>query len=441
MDTIEIIMYVITLLIVFTVIGLGAYITYDYISYKKNLNIALKLSTADINSNFYISSSNLENIYNTTNINITDIETNSNLLASLSQYSSNVLTNRINNADTNFLNFNNNLNKYFSFNDGNSNISSPNNNPNNKIFNYIFGTNTPNMNLITKTTAFSGITMNTDINKELIICNSNINNKCIKMMTDANGSFYITPSGTNNIYFNNNLGNKMLNIDTLNSSMYLGGDTSSNSAMYINNSNVYVKNLNIVDDIGTISSTINNTIVNASSSLVVSGYNSFLNSKDEFINNFIDTMTIIENKISSTNINSSIIKIKVVFPNDIYVLSGKILTIDVKNMIKLSILTDPQYKIYKALDNITATDTKYIYYLLNNIDNQNNILLKTEDLNNNILSFTISPILSTTVPPLKISAKTEFNIVIVSDNVNLTKLPDTFTGIIQGYSGIVNTTV
>lgn len=251
----EIITFFVVALIL-AIIGFIVWLTYNYITFKQDISVALLQTTKDINKNFDVTTSNLDIVREATEYNIDDIINTSNSVLHLSAYSSNssnVISGKINNYfennDTNFSTFNNNINRYFQFNDGNTNISSGS--TNNKIFDYIFGTSIPNLDLITKTTAVGGLTINSDVGKELKICNtvldtngkSKTGDKCIKMTTDLNGKFNISPAGTSNIQFQDDLNATILNIDTKDKAIYLGGNDVTNSAMYITNGKVYANDI------------------------------------------------------------------------------------------------------------------------------------------------------------------------------------------------------
>lgn len=222
------IIFIILFLIIFSIIGIG-YIIYESLKYKQNLEISLDNNTKDVKNRFYQTSNNISIIYDNITSNKISFQNFSSNILYMSSNISNVLTNNIvNNSNlTNQLlnNFDNNLSKYFVFKDNNNNdIRSVNNNNNTRIFNYLFGTSTTqNLDLIQKTTALGGITVKTDVNKELKICNTEGKN-CINMEI-LNDNFYLSPTSENQ-------------------NIYIGG-TNSSPAIRINNQDVYIKNLHI----------------------------------------------------------------------------------------------------------------------------------------------------------------------------------------------------
>jgi hypothetical protein len=242
-------LYAIIIVVIFAFVAVISYIIFDYMEYKKQAKVNLEKTVADINYNFDVSTSNISKLYD---LNNDTKKTNSRILELdlFTSNTSNLLSKRITDTstgiDNNLNNFHNNLNRYFTFNDGVNNITSVSA-PNNKIFNYVFGSSIPNMDLITKTTAISGLTIKSSADKELTVCSANDQNKCIKMDADANGNFTLTPAGTNNIVFkNNDKTSTIANFDTQNKSVFLGGINETTSAMYIKNNEVYVKSLKLI---------------------------------------------------------------------------------------------------------------------------------------------------------------------------------------------------
>lgn len=222
------IIFFVLFLIIFSIIGIG-YIIYESLKYKQNLEISLDNNNKDVKNRFNQASNNISIINDNITSNKISFQNFSSNILYMSSNISNVLTNNIvNNSNlTNQLlnNFDNNLSKYFVFNEGGKDIHSATNN--NKIFNYLFGGSTDvskNLDLIQKTTAIGGITVKTDVNKELKICNTEGEN-CIKMETDVNNNFYLSPTSESQ-------------------NIYIGG-TNSSPAIRINNQDVYIKNLHI----------------------------------------------------------------------------------------------------------------------------------------------------------------------------------------------------
>jgi hypothetical protein len=251
----ETIVYIICFIILVGFIAYAGYIAYDYLKYKKGLNDNLDISNNILNYNFNYTStgmSNMDLILDEQGNKIYSLSSNLNIANSNIIYNSNILLSRINNNSNLFMNtlnsFDRNLNKFFEFDDNNVNISSLANTPNNKIFNYIFGGNVQEkLKLIASTTVHSGLTIMSDVNKELSICNSNFPTKCVKMITDADGNFNITPTNqAGTISINGIDQNIFAQFDMKNKNIYLGG-SNENASLYVKNNDVYVKNLRILN--------------------------------------------------------------------------------------------------------------------------------------------------------------------------------------------------
>jgi len=235
MDSFILVLFGIILLIIIAVI---LYFMVDYFKYKDNVDESIKTNTDEINNNFNLTTSNItiaskiiDKKYSAVTKGITsslnNIETKTNMISS------------------NLDNFDNGLKKYFNFTD---NTNTP---INDKLFKHTFSSINPNLNLISKVTALSGITINSSpslINSNNFrICDNNSLNNCINLNV-FNGNFNITPeNSTNNLIINNANNKPMANFDMANNNIYLGaGDDS--AALFINNSNIYMKNLNIIND-------------------------------------------------------------------------------------------------------------------------------------------------------------------------------------------------
>jgi len=235
MDSFILVLFGIILLIIIAVI---LYFMVDYFKYKDNVDESIKTNTDEINNNFNLTTSNItiaskiiDKKYSAVTKGITsslnNIETKTNMISS------------------NLDNFDNGLKKYFNFTD---NTNTP---INDKLFKHTFSSINPNLNLISKVTALSGIAINSSpslINSNNFrICDNNSLNNCINLNV-FNGNFNITPeNSTNNLIINNANNKPMANFDMANNNIYLGaGDDS--AALFINNSNIYMKNFNIIND-------------------------------------------------------------------------------------------------------------------------------------------------------------------------------------------------
>jgi hypothetical protein len=218
--------------------------TSNYIN-DTNKTIVTNISTVDskysgitskTNSDLTSLSSNFTSYVNTTN-------------PLLSSFSSNLNTNTILNANTssNLTKFDNNLKNFFEFRNNNASI-------NEALFNYNFGV-TPNLSLslLQRIDAASGMTIKTDANqRSLKICDYANSNSCIDLNVQ-DGNFNIYPSASTTGTVNNlnikksGTGRVLANFDFNSNSIYLGG-TGEDAGLYINENNVYLKNLNLLSN-------------------------------------------------------------------------------------------------------------------------------------------------------------------------------------------------
>lgn len=147
-------------------------------------------------------------------------------------------------------NFDQNLNKYFKFIDNDLDIT------NKKIFEHVLSGINPNIQLLSKVNAISGMTINTSPNKHdnknLKICNSKDN--CLNMNVDDSG-FNITPENVNQLLINSINDKPLANFDLKNEGIYLGGNDKS-SPLYIEKGRLFL-NANKTDIVSE-----NNPIIN-----------------------------------------------------------------------------------------------------------------------------------------------------------------------------------
>jgi hypothetical protein len=235
MNSFILVLFAIILLIIIATI---LYLMVDYFKYKDSVDESIKTSTDEINNNFNLTTSNItiaskliDKKYSTITKGITssvnNIQTKSDIFSS------------------NLDNFDNGLKKYFNFTD---NTNSP---INDRLFNHTFTSINPNLNLISKVTALSGMTINSShsfVNSNNFrICDDSSANNCINLNV-YNGNFNITPeNSTNNLIINNANNKPMANFDMANNNIYLGaGDDA--APLFIHDSNIYMKNLNLIND-------------------------------------------------------------------------------------------------------------------------------------------------------------------------------------------------
>jgi len=247
------------------IISIIIYLVYDFINYKENVDKTIVNTTNFINQNFETVTSNLTTTENKLQNNIS--KTNKDLISfrDKSKLNNKILNNKINNLDsdlinfkdktdsdnnilnnridgvnTNLDNFDNSLKKYFKFTGNNEQELR-----NKKLYDHIFESISPDLKLIAKVEAVNGMTIRTSANlnnKPFKICNSE--NNCLQLNVNNDG-FNITPNNLNNLTINNTSNLPLAKFDMKNNSIYLGGDDL-NAPMFINNSNLYLNNINMI---------------------------------------------------------------------------------------------------------------------------------------------------------------------------------------------------
>lgn len=241
---IDIILYIILFIIIISLLVLFMYFTYDYISYKKDIEKNFNKSESYINTNF-------ENVINNVNEKNKIIDDKYNVISTnlsnvIQMEKINSENNYLNN-NSNLFNFNNVMKKYFTF-DGNTSGKL-----NEALYNYKFDTIIkPNLNLLTTVNAINGMTVRTNPqtnnSSNLRICDNNSVPNCINMNL-YNGNFNITPENTNvnKLIMNTNTGNALASFELSTNSIYLGsGDDK--APLFINNCNLYIKNIKMIKD-------------------------------------------------------------------------------------------------------------------------------------------------------------------------------------------------
>ena len=260
------IIIIVLVLVLFLAYILIAYFYTSYSNYKEDVDdtfektknyINTSISKIDDNIRSSITENNTK-INNTSNyisdinrkINRVDLKTEDNYAEfknSINNYNSNLnKTNLLIDSNTINLNkFDNNIKHYFQYKSNGETL-------NQSIYNYQFGA-IPNLSLdlLRNVNAISGMTIETDNTSNFRLCDKNKN--CMDMNID-NGSFNIFPTNftSNNtenifIYDKNNTKKVLAKFDLKNRGIYLGGD-GENAGMYINDSDVYVKKINIISD-------------------------------------------------------------------------------------------------------------------------------------------------------------------------------------------------
>jgi len=239
-------------------------ISYFYNSYNNNKiavndNLVktkdyINNTTTTLNSNIKDTKTNIDKVdmllTNRINRNSTDIAINSNDITTLKN-NVGIMSTLVNTNGSNLNNYDKSIKQYIEFKNNNTTI-------NDALFNYRFEV-VPNlsMNFLRNITAVAGMTVKTNnTDNSLRICDNSIgSSNCIDMNIN-NGAFDIYPSSfpqnnVNNInIYNKNKKRVLANFNLVDNNIYLGGDKE-DAALFINESNVYVKNLNFLIKDGT----------------------------------------------------------------------------------------------------------------------------------------------------------------------------------------------
>jgi hypothetical protein len=244
MDIIGSLIYLILIVIFLGAIAVISFVSYDYFNYKNDNT--LKLNNV-INSTDNNKKEIIDITTNTSNLDVTlqslnkDI-INKNLLIDTIDTTVKLNTSNIKTFDTGLKNF-------FTFSNDTSNI-------NTGLFEYyMFGAGTTkSLDLISKTTAVAGMTINTkDDATSFEICDADNKLNCIKMKNSGK-NFVISPSNenTSNILFQNKTNQTVLNVDLINNTTYFNGNDNT-SVMYVNNEGlhmnkpIYTSSINLYD--------------------------------------------------------------------------------------------------------------------------------------------------------------------------------------------------
>jgi len=189
------------------IIGCIIYLSYDYMTYKKNVDMAFETTTNHMNDEFTKVASNIDQ-YDSTTSNLEKMDTS--------------------------------LKKYFRFYDNDQEIK------NKKIYDHVFSGVCPNLDLLAHINTVSGIVVNTseDIlnDQNLKVCNKDKN--CIHLNVNNDG-FNITPDSVDLLTINSKANQPLARFDLKNDSIYLGGGDI-NSPFFIQDGNVFVNNINMI---------------------------------------------------------------------------------------------------------------------------------------------------------------------------------------------------
>ncbi len=250
----EVVNTIILITVILVLILAYVLLSYFYNNYDENKQI--------VNSNFKKTATHINETNTTINNNITALDnkatgidnkynlvtitTNSNLNNLSSNFNSYKSTTDplLTSFNSNLINFDNNLKYYANFKDNNVSI-------NDKLYSYKFGV-TPNLSLelLRNIDVISGMTVRTNNDKLFRVCDSGNATHCVDLNVN-NGNFNIYPSPLNNNGINNlnimtsNKDKVLANFNFNQKSIYLGG-AGEDAGLFINESNVYVKNLNLM---------------------------------------------------------------------------------------------------------------------------------------------------------------------------------------------------
>jgi len=259
------IIIIVLVLVLFLAYILIAYFYTSYSNYKEDVDdnfektknyINTSISKIDDNIRSSITENNTK-INNTSNyisdinkkVNRVDLKSEDNYYEvknSLNNYSSNLNNTNllIDSNTTNINKFDTNIKQFIQYKSNGTTI-------NEAIYNYQFGVS-PNLSLdlLRNVNAISGMTIETDNISNFRLCDKNKN--CMDMNIN-NGGLNIFPTNfssntTNNIFIYDKKKEKILaKFDLENRGIYLGGE-GENAGMYINDSNVYIKKINIINN-------------------------------------------------------------------------------------------------------------------------------------------------------------------------------------------------
>lgn len=253
--------YIILIMIVIIVVLILSFIliSYFYNSYNTNKiavndNLVktkdyINNTTTTLDSNIKDTKTSIDKVdmllTNRINRSSTDIAINSNDITTLKN-NVGIMSTLVNTNGSNLNNYDNSIKQYIEFRNNNTTI-------NDALFNYRFEV-VPNlsMNFLRNITAVAGMTVKTNnTDNSMRICDNSIGtSNCIDMNV-KDGSFDIYPSAivSNNInninIYNKNKQKVLANFNLADNNIYLGG-AKENAALFINESNVYVKNLNFL---------------------------------------------------------------------------------------------------------------------------------------------------------------------------------------------------
>lgn len=260
------IIIIVLVIVLFLAYILIAYFYTSYSNYKNDVDdnfektknyINTSISKIDDNIRSSITENNTKinstsNYINDINkkVNRVDLKTEDNyyeLKNTINKYDSNIINTNLllSSNQVNLNKFDANIKQFIQYKSNGTTI-------NDAIYNYQFGA-TPNLSLdlLRNINAVSGMTIETDNISNFRLCDKNKN--CMDMNIN-NGGLNIFPTNfssntTDNIFiYDKNKQKVLAKFDLKNRGIYLGGE-GEDAGMYINDSNVYVKKINLTNDV------------------------------------------------------------------------------------------------------------------------------------------------------------------------------------------------
>lgn len=247
---------IILFIVILVILGVIFYILFDYMGYKSSVDKSFKISeqkvknvdeevvllSADVSDNstkIYNLDSNVQIIDKDVDILTTDVAQNTQSFSSNRDRVS-ILEQDLSITNSNAIKHDDAIKQYFKFYDNDVAID------NDKLFEHTFSGIQPDLDIISKVNATSGLIVKTpdqeSNDKYMKICNENQN--CVNMHVNSNG-FNITPDNLNSMSINSKDNQPMALFDMETKSIYLGG-SDINSPLFIQDGQLFVNNINMI---------------------------------------------------------------------------------------------------------------------------------------------------------------------------------------------------
>ena len=233
------------------------YIIYDFINYKNSVDDSFDQTSNHMNDSFNKVSDNIKSMQKDVDGNADKLKKTNTEVTNVKEIVNNngtILTAKLEENEENTMNFDTALKKYFTFYDNNQNLE------NDKLFDHIFSSISPNLDLRAHVNAMNGMIVNTpeekDDLKNFRICNSLKN--CISLNVNSEG-FNITPEEVSNMTITSKSNKTLAKFDMANDSVYIGG-SNTDAPFYVKDKDVFVKNVNmnqVISDISDIKANMN----------------------------------------------------------------------------------------------------------------------------------------------------------------------------------------